>query len=115
MSLIAFLDILLLVGNVLSALLLVAVILLQGGKGASMSAAFGGPSAASAFGARTDEFMVKATAWCAAVFLVTALGLSLVQEKAGAIVQRVGASTFETVPGTAYTAPPAEAPPPAEP
>lgn len=54
--------------------LLVVVILMQAGRGGGLTESFA--AAESVFGARTNEFMVRATAVLAVVFLVTSLGLA---------------------------------------
>lgn len=75
--------------QVLSALAIIGVVLLQQGKGASMSAAFGA-GGSQAFGARTDEMMTKITGWCAGGFLVSSLLLSLLSGRVGSEVQTAG-------------------------
>jgi preprotein translocase subunit SecG len=55
---------------------LILVVLLQPGKSGGMGAAFGGASQA-VFGARgATSFLGKVTAGCAAVFMLTSIGLS---------------------------------------
>jgi preprotein translocase subunit SecG len=63
--------------NVLSALVVIGLVLLQHGKGADMGAAFGSGASGSLFGARgSANFLSRATAVAAAVFFVSALGLN---------------------------------------
>ena len=72
-------DILILVFHALAALGVIALVLLQHGKGADMGAAFGSGSAGSLFGASgSASFLSRATAVLAAVFFVTSLGLTYI-------------------------------------
>ncbi|MFA5663661.1 preprotein translocase subunit SecG [Castellaniella sp.] len=63
--------------QVLSSLLVIALVLLQQGKGADMGAAFGSGSAGSVFGsAGAANFLSRATKWAAIVFFATTGGLA---------------------------------------
>ena len=63
--------------QMLSAVAMIGLILLQHGKGADMGAAFGSGSAGSLFGsAGASNFLSKTTAILAASFFVTSLGLT---------------------------------------
>ena len=56
---------------------LVAVVLLQRGKGAQVGAVFGGGGGTTMFGARgAGNFLTKLTTGAAAVFMITSLSLS---------------------------------------
>jgi preprotein translocase subunit SecG len=56
---------------------LVAVVLLQRGKGAEMGAVFGGGASSTVFGSRgAGTFLGKLTTGCAVVFMLTSLSLS---------------------------------------
>lgn len=84
-----YLDNLFLAIHVLVCLLLIGIVLIQGGKGASLSASFGlGGGAGSAFGAQTDSFMVKWTRNIAIIFLVTSFALTYLTKTAGSLTQR---------------------------
>jgi preprotein translocase subunit SecG len=62
--------------QVLSALIIIGLVLLQHGKGADMGAAFGSGASGSLFGATgSSNFMSKSTAVAAAVFFASTLGL----------------------------------------
>jgi len=64
--------------HVLVCFLLVIVIMLQSGSAADLAGAFGGAGSQTAFGPRgAATFLSKATTWCAIVFMVTSLALSL--------------------------------------
>jgi preprotein translocase subunit SecG len=63
--------------QMLSALGMIGLILVQHGKGADMGASFGSGSAGSVFGsAGSSNFLSKATSACAVVFFVATLGLA---------------------------------------
>ena len=68
---------LVLVVQVLSALAMIGLILVQHGKGADMGAAFGSGSSGSLFGASgSANFLSRTTAVLATVFFVCTLGLA---------------------------------------
>ena len=67
----------LMVIQVLVALVLIGVVLVQNGKGADMGASFGGGSSQTLFGARgSATFLSRVTAVLAALFFATSLGLA---------------------------------------
>ena len=66
-----------LIGHTLIALLIIALVLLQRGKGADAGAAFGAGASGTVFGARgSSSFFSRATAVCATAFFVTSLTLA---------------------------------------
>ena len=68
---------LVLIAQMLSAIAMVGLILVQHGKGADMGAAFGSGSSGSLFGASgSANFMSRATSGLAAVFFVCTMALS---------------------------------------
>jgi len=70
-------DILLHVVHVLTALGLIGLILIQHGKGADAGASFGGGASQSFFGsAGSANFLTRATAILATVFMLTSLALA---------------------------------------
>ena len=63
--------------HVIACIFLIAVVLLQRGKGAQVGAVFGGGAGATLFGSRgAGNFLTKLTAGAAAVFMLTSLSLS---------------------------------------
>lgn len=73
---------LLLAVQVFSALAIIALVLLQQGKGADMGSAFGSGSAGSLFGATgAANFLSRATKWAAVVFFASTAGLAYVSHK----------------------------------
>ena len=76
------LNTILLVVHVISSIVLVLIILLQIGKGASLSNLFGGGSSDAVFsGAGGDVFMKKLTMGFAITFMVTSLSLTVLSSK----------------------------------
>lgn len=73
---------LVLVIHVLVALFLIAVILLQGGRG-GLGEALGGAAAQSLFGGSANTVMTKVTAIGAALFMVTSLSLAMLSTARG--------------------------------
>ncbi|WP_439133921.1 preprotein translocase subunit SecG [Pseudomaricurvus sp.] len=71
-----------LVVHVLTALSIIALILLQQGKGAEAGASFGAGASQTVFGsAGGGNFFTRATALLAAVFFVTSFGLAVVAKQ----------------------------------
>ena len=72
-----FLANLLLVVQILSALVMIGLVLIQHGKGADMGASFGSGASGSLFGATgSANFLSRSTSACATVFFVCTLGLA---------------------------------------
>ncbi len=71
-----------LVVHILLAILMIALILVQHGKGADAGASFGGGGAATVFGASgSGNFMTRLTAILTALFFVTSLTLAVYAKK----------------------------------
>jgi len=99
--------------QVLAAVALIGLVLIQHGKGADAGAAFGSGASGTVFGARgSANFLTRATAVCATVFFVVSLSLAyLVQaRKAPDSVMDTLAPASSGVPAT--QAVPAESPAP---
>ena len=63
--------------HVIAALGIIALVLLQHGKGADMGAAFGGGSSGSLFGSSgSANFLSRSTSVLATIFFLTSLGLT---------------------------------------
>jgi preprotein translocase subunit SecG len=95
--------------HIIVAVAVIALVLLQHGKGADMGAAFGSGSSGSLFGATgSANFLSRSTAILATAFFLTSLGLAyfgLQQHKPGSVVDRAA------VPATKpQSAAPAQAP-----
>ncbi len=75
---------LILIIHLISAIALIAIVLLQAGKGGGLSGAFGsGMGSETLFGSRTGDVLTRATAVTATLFLVSALGLAYLSTKEG--------------------------------
>ena len=79
----------LVVMHIIVCLFLIAVVLLQSGKGAEMGAAFGG-SSQTLFGSRgAATFLSKLTTISAVVFMLTSFALAIVASKGSSVIQKV--------------------------
>jgi preprotein translocase subunit SecG len=68
--------------HVLVCLFLITVVLLQSGKSGDIAAAFGGMGSQTAFGPRgAATVLTKATTWCAIIFMVTSITLSVLASR----------------------------------
>ena len=88
--------------QILAALVMIGLVLMQHGKGADMGASFGSGASGSLFGATgSANFLSRSTAACAAVFFVCTLALAFFERRS----RRPLAAC-----STAGAAPPASAP-----
>jgi preprotein translocase subunit SecG len=105
--------------HVLVCFVLIIVIMLQSGNAADLAGAFGGAGSQTAFGPRSaTTFLSRATTWCAIVFMMSSLALSLKRAPAGALATgSILEQTQQSAPVKPKTAPPAQkpAPPPVQP
>ena len=69
--------------HIIASLVLVAVILLQAGRGGGLAETFGGGGSAftTIFGQKMSSFLTKATAVCAVLFLCTSLTLAALSSR----------------------------------
>jgi preprotein translocase subunit SecG len=90
--------ILLTVIHIIVCLFLIAVVLLQSGKGAEMGAAFGG-SSQTLFGSRgAASFLSKMTTAAAIVFMLTSLSLAVMTSRGGSVIQKTPATQQQSLP-----------------
>ena len=83
---------LILIVHLIVSLFLIVIVLIQGGKGSEMGAAFGG-SSQTLFGARgAATFFSKLTTVAAVVFMLSSFLLAIVQSKSGSIMNAVPAA-----------------------
>jgi preprotein translocase subunit SecG len=86
--------------QVLSALAIIGLVLVQHGKGADMGAAFGSGASGSLFGASgSSNFLSKSTAVAAAIFFASTLGLAYFGTNRPAA--NVGGGVMERAPAAA--------------
>jgi preprotein translocase subunit SecG len=120
--------------HILVCFVLIIVIMLQSGNAADLAGAFGGAGSQTAFGPRgAASFLSRATTWCAIVFMMTSLTLSVKRAPSGTTTstgsileqtQKQAPAPAKTTPGApvqvpiqpgqAPAAPPAQSQPPAQ-
>jgi preprotein translocase subunit SecG len=120
--------------HVLACFVLIIVIMLQSGNAADLAGAFGGAGSQTAFGPRgAASFLSRATTWCAIVFMMTSLTLSVKRGPSGTTTstgsileqtQKQAPAPAKTTPaapvqipiqpGQAPVTPPAQSQPPAQ-
>ncbi|MDF2529433.1 MAG: secG [Gammaproteobacteria bacterium] len=87
---------LILLFHIVIALALIALILLQQGKGADMGAAFGSGGSGTLFGSRGPaSFLMKLTGGMMALFFVTSLSLGYLSAKSAAAENQLSAPPVE--------------------
>ena len=75
-----------LIVQILSAVVMIGLVLIQHGKGADMGASFGSGASGSLFGATgSANFLSRSTAVCAGVFFVCTLALAFVSSGGGKV------------------------------
>ncbi len=92
--------------QILSALTMIGLVLVQHGKGADMGASFGGGSSGSLFGATgSANFLSRSTAACATVFFICTLALAAGAHVGGARTEGTSvldrAAPVDAIPGAA--------------
>ena len=79
-----FLTNLLFILQILSAIAMIGLVLIQHGKGADMGASFGSGASGSLFGATgSANFLSRSTAVCATIFFAVTLGMSVLSTGRG--------------------------------
>jgi len=96
--------------------LLIVVIMLQSGEAADLAGAFGGAGSQTAFGPRgAATFLSKATTWCAIMFMLTSMALTMHQNSAvgsvgSSVLQQFSKTSKQPAPAVPAPAAPASAP-----
>jgi len=101
--------------HILVCFVLVAVIMLQSGSAADLAGAFGGAGSQTAFGPRgAATFLSRATTWCAIVFMMTSLALSVRRAPTdvgtGSILEQTQKSAPAPAPAKPLSTPPVPLP-----
>ena len=97
--------------------LLIIVVLLQSGEAADLAGAFGGAGSQTAFGPRgAATFLSKATTWCAIMFMLTSMALTMHQNTIAAstgssVLQQFSKTQKQAAPAVPAPATPAPAAP----
>ena len=96
--------------QILTALVMIGLVLIQHGKGADMGASFGSGASGSLFGATgSANFLSRSTAFCAALFFICTLALAYTandrpKAAAGSILDRPGTSASAPAGGSSGAA-----------
>ena len=91
--------------QIVAALVMIGLVLIQHGKGADMGASFGSGSSGSLFGATgSANFLSRSTAVCAAVFFACTLTLALFANDRASRSSGTGSSVLERAGGAAPVA-----------
>jgi preprotein translocase subunit SecG len=94
--------------QILSAMAMIGLVLIQHGKGADMGASFGSGASGSLFGATgSANFLSRTTAICATVFFAATVGMSMLSTGRGVVradVNRLDAATPAAVVASAPAA-----------
>ncbi len=94
--------------HVIVCLILIAVILLQAGRGGGLSDTFGGSAAQSILGTRGAAYLTRATTAFATIFMLTSLGLAILSvHRSKSLLEGIRPTAVVPVapPGTDATAP----------
>src|SRR6266446_9656607 len=90
---------------------LIIVVLLQHGKSADIAATFGGVGSQTAFGPRgTATVLSRVTTWCAIIFMLTSISLTLLATRGGAPSVMRDLKSTQSAPAPAQNAPAQNAP-----
>jgi len=85
--------------HVVASLVLIAVILLQAGRGGGLSETFGGSSTQTILGTKTSVFLKRATAASAVIYILTCLTLAVLTSHQGRSLVSRGTSFPVSMPG----------------
>ncbi|MFZ5551134.1 MAG: preprotein translocase subunit SecG [Pseudomonadota bacterium] len=104
---------LLVVVQMLAAIVMIGLVLVQHGKGADMGASFGSGASGSLFGATgSANFLSRSTAVCATVFFVATLGLAFLsgartnpEDAGGSVLDRAMPAASAPASGAAASTP----------
>jgi preprotein translocase subunit SecG len=100
--------------QIITAIAMIGLVLVQHGKGADMGASFGSGASGSLFGASgSANFLSRSTSFCAAVFFACTLALAYFSTSGSASQRPEGKSVFERA-GAASAPVAASAPPTAQ-
>ena len=84
--------------NVIVSIVLIAVILLQAGRGGGLNETFGGSSTQTILGTKTSVFLKRATAVSAVMFLLTCLLLAAMTSHKGRSIVSPSGSAMPVLP-----------------
>jgi preprotein translocase subunit SecG len=112
----AFLYYVIISVHIIACLFLIAIVLLQQGKGQDLASAFGGGGSQTAFGPRGSATVLsRATTILAALFMITSLSLSVIKSGRSSVLDQVDDAVAAPAPAApaedATDQAPAEEPP----
>lgn len=97
--------------HIVVSLVLIAVILLQAGRGGGLSESFGGSSTQTIFGTKASLFLTRATAASAIIYIITCLTLAVMTgHKGRSLVSQGGTAVPITQGGAPSPMPVADGP-----
>lgn len=80
--------------HLIACFFLIAVVLLQQGKGQDLASAFGGGGTQAAFGPRGSATLLsRVTTGLAAVFMITSISLAVLKQKQSSVLDQIPASS----------------------
>lgn len=101
--------------HILVCMVLIAVILLQAGRGGGVADTFGGATQ-SMFGTRGAAYLTRATTFCAIVFMCTSLTLAFLSARSGrSLMENVRPKPVPTTPAPAPETPSTQSQPAKQP
>ena len=88
---------LVLILHLIACFFLIAVVLLQQGKGQDLASAFGGGGTQAAFGPRGSATLLsRVTTGLAAVFMITSISLAVLKDKQASVLDKIPATASPT-------------------
>ena len=88
---------LVLILHLIACFFLIAVVLLQQGKGQDLASAFGGGGTQAAFGPRGSATLLsRVTTGLAAVFMITSISLAIIKQKQASVLDTIPAAASPT-------------------
>lgn len=95
---------LVLILHLIACFFLIAVVLLQQGKGQDLASAFGGGGTQAAFGPRGSATLLsRVTTGLAAVFMITSISLSILKQKEASVLDTIPAAVASPTPAAGPT------------
>jgi preprotein translocase subunit SecG len=95
---------LVLILHLIACFFLIAVVLLQQGKGQDLASAFGGGGTQAAFGPRGSATLLsRVTTGLAAVFMITSISLAVLKQREASVLDKIPAATGSPTPAVAPT------------
>lgn len=95
--------------HIIVSIFLIAVILLQAGRGGGLADSFGGSQMQNLFGTKSASVLTKLTTVCATVFIITCISLAVISShRSKSIMDKMGFPEPKTLPAAADVEKPME-------